>query len=144
MVRDLTSSDQAIVWGLVVVDKQVLMDQARRPFSAIFAWNLKQEMLILILEHESFNLETGSTRRPDHWWAISKWRLVESVAPSKAPASTKNPKMGPFYHCCLLSLWWFFGKACGPTKKPKMGDSCALSYQFQNHLYLLMYLLMCW
>ena len=40
MVRELTSSDQAIVWGLVVVDRQVLMDQARRPFSAIFAWNL--------------------------------------------------------------------------------------------------------
>ena len=43
IVTELTSSDQAIVWGLVVVDRQVLIDHARRPFSAILEKNLKEK-----------------------------------------------------------------------------------------------------
>ena len=42
MVSELTSSDQLTVWGRVVVERQVFADQARRPFSAILAKNLKQ------------------------------------------------------------------------------------------------------
>ena len=111
MVRELTSSAQAIVWGLVVVERQVFTDQARRPFSAIFAWNLKR--VKVDVGRKDLNLETGSTRSPDHLWAISKWRLVESVAPSKAPASTKNPNMGSvcklassvYRHVWILT-WW--------------------------------------
>ena len=156
MVRELTSSAQAIVWGLVVVERQVFTDQALRPFSAIFAWNLKRvkvdvgrkdlnletgstsrpDHLCICVFYLSLsvsfdlslmsndnkwwpkmkkirNLETGSTRSPDHLWAISKWRLVESVAPSKAPASTKNPNMGSvcklassvYRHVWILT-WW--------------------------------------
>ena len=49
-------------------------------------------IISIIIIITNLNLDTGSMRSPDHWCAISKWRLVDSDAPSKAPASTKNPE----------------------------------------------------
>ena len=94
------------------MERHVLIDHVRRPFSAILEKNLRkgkvrddktwilslsqfqddQSIALNAIIFSSPNLDTGSTRSPDHWCAISKWRLVESVAPSKAPASTKNPE----------------------------------------------------
>lgn len=47
-----------------MVERQVFTDQARRPFSAIFAWNLKR--VKVDVGRKDLNLETGSTSRPDH------------------------------------------------------------------------------
>ena len=39
--------------------------------------------------------------RPVHWCLSSKWRLLESVSPSNAPASMKNP----FFFCSWKYRW---------------------------------------
>ena len=64
--------------------------------------NIKSNTNSQIVDNFKCYPATGSIRRPDHWWASSKWRVVESIAPSKAPASTKNPE-------CFLIIYNRYG-----------------------------------
>lgn len=47
-VRSFQVSDQFIVCGFVVVERQVLIDQARRPLSAIPACILQEQWKIIL------------------------------------------------------------------------------------------------
>ena len=85
MVSELTSSDQLTVWGRVVVERQVFADQARRPFSAILAKNLKQR----------FFRASNTALTPSQFFEAKKWTLKQLNDRGKNSNPAQRAKVKP-------------------------------------------------